>query len=83
MGIHQIFPYRIGETQVEIGVNDDADNQKMMDLVTSVSTVYSYDTDLMKIISEEAAAYFAGQKSVDETADIIQNRASTYISENR
>ena len=75
--------YWIGETQVEIGVNDDTDNQRMMDLVTTVNTVYSYDTDLMKIITEEAAAYFAGQKSVDETADIIQNRASTYISENR
>ena len=54
-----------------------------MNLITSASATYQYDTDLMKIITEEAAAYFAGQKSLDETADIIQNRASIYISENR
>ena len=28
-------------------------------------------------------AYFAGQKSLDETADIIQNRVKTYVNENR
>lgn len=75
--------YWIGNTSVNIGVNTDADNEKMMNLIKSATSTYSYDNDLMKIISEEAAAYFAGQKSVDETADIIQNRASTYISESR
>ena len=75
--------YWIGNTSVNIGVNTDADNEKMMNLIKSATSVYSYDTDLMKIITEEAAAYFAGQKSVDEVADIIQNRASTYISESR
>ena len=75
--------YWIGNSSIEIGVNDDADNQKMFDFIKSVNSVFSYDTELMKIISEEAAAYFAGQKSVDEVADIIQNRASTYISESR
>ncbi|MBQ2824574.1 MAG: extracellular solute-binding protein [Oscillospiraceae bacterium] len=75
--------YWIGETSVDIGVNTDADNEKLMNLITSASTTYQYDTDLMKIITEEAAAYFSGQKSLDETADIIQNRASIYISENR
>ena len=75
--------YWIGESSVDIGVNTDADNEKLMNLITSASTTYQYDTDLMKIITEEAAAYFSGQKSLDETADIIQNRASIYISENR
>ena len=75
--------YWIGDSSIEIGVNDDADNEKMMNLIKSVNNVYSYDNELMKIITEEAAAYFAGQKSVDEVADIIQNRASTYISESR
>ncbi len=75
--------YWIGNSSVEIGVNTDADNDKLMNLITSATNIYKYDRDLMKIITEEAAAYFAGQKSVDETADIIQNRAYTYISENR
>jgi hypothetical protein len=34
------------------------------------------------IISEEAEAYFKGQKTVDEVADIIQSRVKIYVSEN-
>ena len=35
----------------------------------------------MNIITEETAPYFAGQKSVDEVADIIQSRVRIYINE--
>ena len=37
---------------------------------------------LRSIISEEVDAFFQGQKTVDEVADIIQRRASVYVSEN-
>lgn len=37
---------------------------------------------LRQIINEEAVAFFQGQKTVDEVADIIQSRASVYVSEN-
>ncbi|MGN1305946.1 MAG: ABC transporter substrate-binding protein [Oscillospiraceae bacterium] len=73
----------IGEQQFVITPNTDEDNQRMMDFIKSINTVYEYDSDLLKIIDEEVQAYFSGQKSVDEVADIIQNRASTYISESR
>ena len=36
-----------------------------------------------KIIREEAAPYFTGQKSVDEVTEIIQNRVQLYINENK
>ncbi len=45
-------------------------------------TANTTDTEINAIIQEEAAAYFNGQKSVDEVAEIIQNRASIYVSEN-
>lgn len=73
----------VGEQQFVITPNTDEDNQRMMDFIKSVNTVYEYDADLLKIIDEEVQAYFSGQKSVDEVTDIIQNRASTYISESR
>lgn len=38
--------------------------------------------EVYAIIEEEAAAYFAGQKSAEETADAIQRRVSIYIAEN-
>jgi hypothetical protein len=36
---------------------------------------------VINIIQEEAAAYFQGQKSVEEVADIIQNRLQNYMNE--
>lgn len=75
--------YWIGDTQINIGVNTDADNERIMNYIKSVTSVANYDQSLMNIINEEAGAYFSGQKSIDEVAEIIQNRASTYISENR
>ena len=37
---------------------------------------------LRQIINEEADAFFQGQKSVGEVADIIQNRIQVYVNEN-
>lgn len=40
------------------------------------------DMQIVRIVSEEAAAYFNGQKTMDEVIDIIQNRAWIYVNEN-
>ena len=42
-----------------------------------------YDSDIYAIIDEEAQAYFAGSRSLDDTATIIQNRVQLYIDEKR
>lgn len=42
----------------------------------------SYNQDIMSIIQEEAAPFFAGQKTAREVADIIQSRVQIYVSEN-
>lgn len=41
------------------------------------------DQNIANIINEESGAFFAGQKSAEETARIIQNRVSVYIGEIR
>lgn len=45
-------------------------------------TAYNNE-EIRDIITEEAEAFFAGQKSVQEVADIIQSRAQIYVDENR
>lgn len=75
--------YWIANQEIDIGVNTDEDNQRMMDFIRSVSGKYSYDQELLNIINEEAASFYSGQKSVDEAASIIQNRVNIYISESR
>lgn len=57
--------------------------QALYDYILSVDKAYYMDEDLYEIIEEEAAAFFAGQKSAKEVADIIQSRAKIYISESR
>ena len=51
--------------------------------INRISKMQSEDVSLKNIIKEEVGAYFAGDKSVDEVCEIIQNRASIYIQENR
>ena len=38
---------------------------------------------IYQLVEEEAAAYLTGQKPVEEVAEIIQNRVSIYMAENR
>ncbi len=75
--------YWFGETQIKLDVNTDEDNQRIFDIIDNATAVGRYDDDITNIITEEAAPFFEGQKSADEVAEIIQNRVSNYIAENR
>ncbi len=60
-----------------------AELQAALELVNSTTILYHYDAALMDIVLEEAAAFFAGDKTAAEAAQIIQNRAATYLAESR
>lgn len=47
------------------------------------SDTYNGNGIIMMIISEEAEAFYSGQKSLDATAETIQRRVRNYIDENR
>ncbi|MCD7842528.1 MAG: extracellular solute-binding protein [Lachnospiraceae bacterium] len=57
--------------------------QQMRELTDRICSESVYDSTLHFMILEEADAYFAGQKSLEETVEIIQSRASIYVNENR
>ena len=52
-------------------------------LYNAIDRVGGGDLTLLNIILEQAAPYFAGDKSLDETADLIQRRAILYVNESR
>ncbi len=52
-------------------------------LLDGVSQVYQHDRAMMDIILEEASAFFAGQKTAEEVAKLIQNRVFIYVNESR
>ena len=50
-------------------------------VIRSAETVYRTDPAIALIIKEEFAAYFSGQKTFEQVAEIVSNRAKTYLSE--
>ena len=71
------------DLNVDIGPLTDKQAQMYIDLVNNTDKTGEYNDEIGNIITEEAKAYFSGQKSLDETADVIQNRVKTYVNENR
>lgn len=56
---------------------------QIVQMLSNANRVYRINTSVLDIIRSDAAAFFAGQKSLDETVKIIQDRVSTYVAENR
>ncbi len=50
-------------------------------LIDNAVCRYRYDEQIQSIITEEAAAFFAGQKDAATVADLIQNRVQIYVDE--
>lgn len=71
------------DLQVEITPLTQEEMDMYIDLVNNTKKIASNDDAMMEIIQEESKAYFAGEKSLDETVGIIQNRIKTYVNENR
>lgn len=53
----------------------------VMGLIKNTHRIMRYDTSLEEIISDETGAFFAGEKSAEETAQLIQNRVQLYLAE--
>ncbi|MBD5529575.1 MAG: extracellular solute-binding protein [Lachnospiraceae bacterium] len=56
--------------------------QAVRDLIDTAVAATNNDETVLTIIQEEAQAYFEGQKSAQDVANVIQSRVQTYISEN-
>ena len=57
--------------------------QQVLALYEAVDRMYRWDDSLGEIIMEIAGAYLAGDKTLDETAALIQNRAQLYVNEQK
>ena len=59
------------------------DIDQILGVINSTTSVYDYDQEILDIISDEVAAYFAGDKDVQTTASMIQSRVNLYVQEQR
>ena len=56
---------------------------KAMELINSTTKLYSQNDAIMKIIYEQTDAFFSGQKSAEEVANLVQGKLSIYVNEQR
>ena len=58
-----------------------AEYDKIMSLYNAVDSFGYADSNLSDIVAEEAGAYFAGDRTIERTVELIQNRVYLYVNE--
>lgn len=87
---------RVVEKQIELGLAGELqtesfetvritqkDADKLLRLIDETEYLSGRDEVIKNIIRDEAAAFFDGAKSAEETARVIQSRVSIYVAEQR
>ncbi len=70
----------IGEDKTEVFLTEE-DKDLLRALYDGITIRRDRDEALAAIVKEDASAYFAGAKTLEETVNLITSRAKTYISE--
>lgn len=79
---HGAFGFSNGET-VQIFALTQEQADKLWDLITTTTKVSEDNSSIMEIVTEQAQAYYAGQKSAEEVAKLIQSKVNIYVNEQR
>ncbi len=77
--------YSMDDFTVELKPYTKAHMDLFRSIVDRIGKENNYDTyfnDISEIINEESKAFFAGDKTAEETAKILQSRVKIYVSEN-
>ena len=70
-----------GETPVDFYNLSEEQGNKLLELIEGVELCNAIDDQLYIILLEEANAYFAGDKTVEEAMEAMQSRATIFVSE--
>ena len=57
--------------------------EQLREVINTSTKLMDNDQSITDIVLEQAAAYFAGQKSAEEVARLIQSKVNIYINEQR
>lgn len=72
-----------GQKEVQLKPMNEEQMQRFVDLINQTTHVVTHEIQLQAIVEEEIKVYFAGQQTLDKTIEIIQDRATKYVNENR
>ena len=70
-----------GEHNIYAMTQEQAD--ELLNVIETCTKVANYDSSIYDIVNEQAQAFFANQKSVDEVTRLIQSKANIYVNEQR
>lgn len=56
---------------------------KLMEVIETCTRAVDYNDSIFSIVQEQAQAFFAGQKSAEEVARLVQSKANIYVNEQR
>ena len=79
----ELNTYELGGKQYTYQEITDEHLEYLKNVVKSADHVLYKEDKILNLINEEAAPYFAGQKSVDEVTKIINSRVDIYVKENQ
>lgn len=71
------------EPMIELYAVTQEQYDAVMALIDSTTSFVGYDQNVLSIISDEAAGYFAGSKTVEEASKLIQSRVGLYMQEQK
>ena len=72
-----------GSITVEMKALTQAQADKIVELINSTTKVSKSDEGITSIVSEQAQAYFDGQKSAEDVAKLVQSKVNIYVNEQR
>ena len=70
-----------GEEPIDIYCITEEQRKCLLYLIEDVEMSSQIETKIYNIFLEEVDAYFIGEKSLEETVDVIQSRVSVYVNE--
>ena len=73
----------LGDEKVDVRKSTEEDTQKIYDIIKGANVFFRQNQEINDIISQEAAAFYDGQKSVDDVAKVINSRIQILVNERR
>lgn len=77
------YTVEYGDIEIAMDVPTQEDIDVYLNLVNQTTRCVDGDMVVFNIIMEEAQGYFNGRKKLDKTIEVIQNRVTTYINEQK
>lgn len=77
-----ILEYPSGGEYIQVYAARENDVNDLKNMINGTEIVRRNKSYIIKIVQEEAAYYFSGQKSIDDVIKIIENRVGLFIRQN-